>query len=87
MQYNQTTNKLTAILSTPIFSSTGEMAFAASAGPQFTAVMLQDGVSAWTVNTESLIEASPVLSGDVVYTIEVSLQDYIHQLLQTISHL
>jgi hypothetical protein len=45
----------------------------ASAGPQFSAVMLQDGVSAWTATTESLIEASPVLSGDVVYTIEVRL--------------
>lgn len=46
--------------------------YVASAGPQFTAVMLQDGVSAWSVATESIIKASPVLGDNVVYTIEVS---------------
>lgn len=61
----------TAILSTPIFSVTGELVYIASAGPQFAAVMLQDGSSAWSVDTENIIETSPVLGEDVVYTIEV----------------
>lgn len=62
-----------AILSTPIFSETGELVYVASAGPQFSAVILQDGQSSWSVNTELPITASPVLGENVVYTIEVSL--------------
>ncbi len=67
-------------MSTPIFSATGELVYVASAGPQFTAVILQEGRSAWSVDTEVPVTASPVLGEDVVYAIEVSRTIFQYQL-------